>query len=434
MYTKPGSASLDIKKEFAALVQKGFPVPKRLGMFNLFPVSNELGWPAIIKNLKQITVPHHENINVSLLFGDSNFLSLLPWISSSVVLLADITAELHACTAFSMQCFGKSNSPQEFLEYFFDNHPCLNFKNFETKKNFTQQEVRDSISYSMKLLGKHHFLSSQENFEQCKGCFEKITLIQIGLNLADENKCRQLNNILSTFSAKLVLVNITNIHHYVNNYQIENSVENLIDNQKPLMIYSTKIGNYYELRAICVSRLDNNFFDNTIHSRWGYEQFLQIRSAYPKLIADNSFFCKVKKEIKPEKDREFCYLGYAVNEKKLRDFLEDKEELNACYSNLRAHNTEQEATEFVVNEIKKNNASQYKDKQELSYWIITFRGTKEKINPCLRSFDEKGFIVNMTDQYAARLKLSSRVLCAVNQDKSVVINKELPVTEVFSQK
>lgn len=400
--------------------------------FQLYPFCNEIGWPEIIKHLKQISYDG-DNINVSLLFGESNFLSLLPWISSSLVILADINPPLHKHTALVTACFQKSNSPQEFLDYYLTEAPELKLYNCEGKKYFDRNDLELNMKESMKHLGKYHFLTNQDTFDQCKNAFNKISIVNIYLNLLDEDACARLNTFICYVNAKLILANITNIHAYVDRYQIKRSVDRLLYKQNPLLVYSEQMAEYSELRAICVNESKDLF----IQERWGanrYERFLKIISSYPSVIEhfleNNPNFSKINQEKKPKNRNEFSYIGYPVNETVIKDFLANKHELFAhpFGFNLRAHNTRQEAKDFVIKDIEESNVKYNSQKPLDDYWIITLRGTSEKTNQKLRFFDNQF----ATDQHTSRFQLFSRAICATNSDRSKIIEKEEAIKEVGS--
>lgn len=179
---------------------------------------------------------------------------MLPAISkhADLILLADIEPKLHQHTQHLLDCFYKSDSPNEFLKNYTINNPIENMKTRECFANgynsiLTIPVLKNMLSgergYIADSLKQYHFLSTPECFNACKQAAAKLAFTHINLNLLDENECGCLGSMLKNSNAILTVCNFTNIHDYDKHNKVNSSTNLLLDGSfNYCIIYSTNRG------------------------------------------------------------------------------------------------------------------------------------------------------------------------------------------------
>lgn len=218
-----------------------FSARKNLKEFKFFPVSNELSYVALVDILQNIVAPKDDTIRVCLLFGESNFLSLLPEVAqlSDMILLADIENKQHIHTDFLLRNFTNSSTPDEFIRNYKEARELLPEFYLEEERIGICQYVEEFFgedSTPRISLGPYHFLSSEERYLKCKEALNQVSINNINLDLSSETDCSKLKIILNSFNAEFSLCNFTNIHHYVNNNVLVKTSNILINNNNKCII------------------------------------------------------------------------------------------------------------------------------------------------------------------------------------------------------
>jgi len=236
---------IDLKE----LLEITFPVAENStqSSFRFFPICNEYDFCTVIDDLALVPSSKKSNrINVAILFGESHFISLLPTLARLVdmIILADIEVKLHLHNKHLLSTFRQANTISKFLEYYCANFPSKPFRHPDvpTKQTvYAQCNVlfgRKSRAFSS--LKTHHFLSSMQQYQSCKLALERLSIVQIHLNLADPQACLQLSSLLRKYQAQLTVCNFTNIHHYVEAKTLRSTTSKLLRYSEPAyVLYST---------------------------------------------------------------------------------------------------------------------------------------------------------------------------------------------------
>ena len=266
----------------------------------LYPFCNESGYAEIIKNLQYIEPKCTQKTKVSLLFGESNLLSLLPTLSaiSDVIWIADINPAQHEYITFLLDCFKSSDTTEQFLKNYFKNNILLDKNNVYTKEKYTTLEINNQMNHFKSSCGKYYFLNSQSNYDKCKKSLNKVTLLQINLDLSDKDACRQINALLTKHNAVLTYCNFTNIHHYVEADTLQEAVSNLLkDNEHVLIMYST--GSLSKLRVCCTTELKKYLTLGNGNHAYDFDIFLKEfeynKSIVNSVFGDSELFSKKAK-------------------------------------------------------------------------------------------------------------------------------------------
>jgi hypothetical protein len=240
-------------------VAHNFPINNDPTTFNLlFPFCNEdyydkvLQKLIIINKLRKSQVTQHketDKIGVAILFGQSNFLSILPELSnfSDVIILADIVEKQHKHIKHMLDCMCVSESPEEFIKNYLENNPILNERvgstdiNLVADINYLTRNIKRGGSTK-----EYNFLSTQERFHKCKQAAKKLSFAQITLDLMNSDQCSQLADLLASYNATIEFCNFTNIHTYDESLDKLNlSTPKLLGNaENCLIMYATGIDSF----------------------------------------------------------------------------------------------------------------------------------------------------------------------------------------------
>lgn len=259
--------------DFINQLNKSFPIDYS-SHFQVYPFSNEHQYSKVLEQLKNSTnIFPRDKIRVALLFGESNFLSILPEISKHVdlIILADIEAKQHQHTKHLLECLSKSNTPDEFKNNYINNNPLANLaiKDDDNVSVLTIQLLIDMLTGKLgatKLsLQDYHFLNSLERFNECKMVSNQVKFAHMHFNLLDKNQCKLFSELLINFNAILTFCNLTNIHDYDNEYRLPKTVPIVLHGSPNCFVmYSTN-------KEKC-NFLTNNIEDYLKNTDWNHSR------------------------------------------------------------------------------------------------------------------------------------------------------------------
>jgi hypothetical protein len=226
--------------------------------FELFAFSNENYFGQALFKLANTSPDQSEYNKAALLFGESRFLSMLPELSkhTNLIILADIESSLHTHTKHLLNCFRNASSPEEFIEYYKRNNPTNNQRKWSASlliEALNGKAAKNSLE-------EYHFLHSIDRYKSCKNALNKLSIINIQLNLLSKEECEKFAEILASFDTKLALCNFTNIHHYDTSYKLKLTTEVLLKNSPHcLFMYATGHDRSDDLSTNFSVKLDDYF-------------------------------------------------------------------------------------------------------------------------------------------------------------------------------
>ncbi|AUH72718.1 hypothetical protein [Legionella sainthelensi] len=232
-------------------VAQKFPIHFDTKQFDFYPFCNEMGYRNVMRKLKRIETQNTQQIKVALLFGESNFISMLPALIgvADLILLADIEPSQHKHLKFMLNCLKQSDSPAQFIDRYAQSNNPLYQGQWQDKSSEFQlinmskdnlKRVFNNANYPAQSLLNYHFLHSVKNFLKCKRAMQAFSILQIELDLGDASACNKLAELFRQYNACLTLCNFTNIHHYVENIKLFDSIPKLLNhNNDCLTMYST---------------------------------------------------------------------------------------------------------------------------------------------------------------------------------------------------
>lgn len=236
-------------EKVADSLKSSFPIDFSTRLFNLFPFCNEENYIEIIRKLEASPPLHPSKSSAAILFGESNFISLLPELSkhASLIILADIEPTLHLHTMHLLSCLEKSNSIEEFRELYAVNNPVYNekieFNDIEDRSTLRyvpwmfDSIVKNLIDYS---LDRFHFLESNERFLLCKEASSRVIITNVCVDLFNVVHCFRLKTILEKNDLALSLCNFTNIHEYDSNKSLAVSIPFLLNQSSNCFLMYSK--------------------------------------------------------------------------------------------------------------------------------------------------------------------------------------------------
>ena len=227
--------------------------------FRFFPICNEFNFFKVIDELTLLPSTKEDGkIKVAILFGESHFLSLLPALSRLVdlIILADIEEKLHAHNRHLLSTFRQADSISKFLRDYCRYFPSTPFQRSDTPnqdKIYQQVDIlfgkKSRASVSLK---QHYFLHSIQQYHLCKQALQNVSVAQIYLDLADNQACQTLAQVLETHQAQLTICNFTNIHQYVEANLLYTTTTSLLQYSQPQCVLSST-GPAYHLTVRCDS-------------------------------------------------------------------------------------------------------------------------------------------------------------------------------------
>lgn len=242
----------------AQAIAQHFSIEEESSEFNLlFPFSNEDNYKKVLdkisilnklENIGAIEAKNKNKIGVCLLFGESHFLSLLSIIKqrANIVVLADVVRKQWIHIEHMLTALDQSETPKEFIQSYLKGNPILNEQVGEKEIhvtadiNYLTRNIKNGGS-----LEEYNFLSTPEKFKACKQAAKELIFVQVKLDLLDEQKCQQLDALLSRHHAAITLCNLTNIHDYDNENKLCKSVALLLQSSPHCLVMgSTHTGEH----------------------------------------------------------------------------------------------------------------------------------------------------------------------------------------------
>lgn len=379
------------KQRIAAMrqsLEQTFPINIQTdsNSFEFYPISNEAEYWRLIENLENIQAPRTTSqLRVGILFGESNFLSMLPSLTKlvDVVLLADVEPRMHQHTQHMLNLFKQTDSPEQFVaEYSNSNamdNVTLTGESTPGLKHLTER-LFSKKSQTYASLKKYHFLHNQERYDACKQALDQLAVIQIKLDLTDMISCTQLANLLQIHQANFTLCNFTNIHHYVEPNKLRLTTSALLqESSEYLVMYALglrhKLTTYFSI-GLADYFADCLGFPKDIHNA-------PVNRNASRLL----FFSQGKREQSP-----ICFLAFTadctgtVSQKTIKGIVSQCGEfnINDLSTLLHAFDSYDEAKQFALNILTKEKVDPIR---ENAYWIFTLEGASHELNPLLRYRD-----------------------------------------------
>lgn len=410
---------LDQKGALLAALGNQFTISNKQGTFYSFSMCNEIGFPLIISALKSIRISCTNQVKVALLFGESNFISLMPVLSEfcDVIVLADIEPNVHIHNMHLLNCLKHADTPDDFMEIYRKNYP----------PELTDDEFNaDYMCYNMRLgnganmLERYYFLNSQKAYTACKNALAKIDVTQIQLDLSDVKSCAHLAEVLKENNACFTLCNFTNIHHYVG---VIPPVASLLANSKNCaIIFSGPTKK--DLRAnLCVGTY--KYFSHVLsyEKKSNDPEFFDYLKPSNGDIAARFFYRSIQKN---KKNNQFCYVVVAINKpdyeiQLLQNLVDGKIDICRGARFESAFDTEDEAINFLLNKDKKCAGTTQPDTN--NYWVFKINGNKDKVIQLIRLSQDDYLALD----YGVRV--TNKIESAFNIDKSAILVKTPVNTE-----
>ena len=165
-----------------------------------------------------------DKIKIAIVFGESNFISMLPELSihADLLIMADIEPKIHKHNQYLWKCFNEAQVAYDYLSLYYDgDNPILNEalpwlgQGAKADKHILQNMLFGKCDLTRQSLGELHVLWSEERFQACKQASNKIEFVQMNFDLMNANQCEELARLLNQSNATITFCNFTNIHDYM---------------------------------------------------------------------------------------------------------------------------------------------------------------------------------------------------------------------------
>lgn len=366
-------------------LQGNFPMTADNSPVEFSTVCEETGYVRVLKTLKSLEVPQTRDTKVALLFGESNFISMLPVLSqlASVVVIAHRSPSLLQHTQFMLQCFMKADTASEFTELF-------------------------KMSCANPYLDKYFFLNNRAAFNRCKIALQKVEIAHVQLNLADVKACQSFAAVLTANQARLVLCNFSNSHDTLHEKLLPSAEALLANSQNCLVMHATKYFKSY--RTSIHVNLEQYFKDLACQP----STRLPAKAKSAKNFKTDFLQFFYRDNIAKREPAECCYLAFPVqaNDAKanllIQDIIDGKQGINDLSTNLHAHDTREAAAQLVGMK---------------PHWIFKIKGNKDAINRHLRCYQNGKLIHGSADNDAGSVFVTRKIICAYNANQSVTLTR-----------
>lgn len=242
--TKRSEATVDSNISLIKALEHNFPIKSDSHFFDIFPFSNEKNYDFVLEQIAMIPAenPHKKAI---LLFGNSNVQSMLPEFlpRANLIILADIDWRVHQHNLHVLACLKKSKSRDNFFQNYHCNNPIEGLPC--AKNTVDDPEVLNGAYLESLFLGsannmkQYSCLSSDKRFLKCQKALKEMYIVNIHLDLRNKQSCYKLFQILQRYDREFFLCNFTNIHHYDDRSELNESVPSLLKQaNKSWVMYS----------------------------------------------------------------------------------------------------------------------------------------------------------------------------------------------------
>lgn len=404
------TSSTKVSEELITSLQDNFPInyksPSKFKTF--YPFSNEQGYGLLINNLKLIDIKS-KKLRVAILFGESNFLSMLPFLPADLILLADVNLSVLNHNRFLLQCFSSANTPEEFIKFFSKDNPELEY--FES--------IFDENKIS---LGKYYFLNSQNNFDRCKQAFTKLKILRIQFDLESTSQSDLMSTTLQNNNAVITFCNFTNIYHHVDWLWFSESINLLLKYSSnclvmhPVFLYHQlrtfiRVGANQYLAAIKNSSYDFSKDDSHQAEISVFKNALSTqKNTILSLCHNQDVFFKPKKVKSRPSEIHYAGIynnGVEITENDVSAFLKGELFLPSGTVVMPMNPTFELADDCMKHILKKDDIKNSTN----PYWILVFRGKKPYLEELTKNRD---LLSNMFETIP-------RIVSATNNTRTMTI-------------
>jgi hypothetical protein len=149
---------------------------------------------------------------VSILVGESHFLSVLPLLKSRTVIIVDIDPRVHQCVQDQCDILRRAETFEEFKD-------CMTPLLREVSSLDSGLEDVTNASYdawlnSVESTIPDSTINSPERFLEAKEALENTRVIFSGINLMNTNHTARLGNALNRNGLNIKFLNVTNLPSY----------------------------------------------------------------------------------------------------------------------------------------------------------------------------------------------------------------------------
>ena len=209
-------------------------LPRSTKRFAFYPFTNEENYAAVLKSLHKLPILPTEGRAVALLVGESNILSLLPDLATKVtiILCNDINPRMNAHTHLLIKCLLETTDIEEFRHLYFSECELMGIE---------RAEIEDHMQTAEQDLGGAYVLSSPERFQVCQDAARKLTFVWASIDLLCQQEVQLLVDTLHGYKANISFMNVSNIHHYCDEYLLAENLKILLQGKNAYIMFSCSL-------------------------------------------------------------------------------------------------------------------------------------------------------------------------------------------------
>ena len=182
-------------------------LPTNPRAFRFFPFANEINISKTIELIEKGEVKDTTKLNVAILIGESNIISMLPAIElhASIVICNDINSNLNSHTQFMIDCLKKSKTREEYESIYNMNNPVVNTL-------YSVEELKAELSARAGYAKESYFLFSEERYLACKSAAHRLEFVWTEIDLFNIEQCRLLASAIDAHNAVIKIINFNNLY------------------------------------------------------------------------------------------------------------------------------------------------------------------------------------------------------------------------------
>ncbi|MBI2020710.1 hypothetical protein HYS94_04835 [Candidatus Daviesbacteria bacterium] len=175
-----------------------------------FAHKNDAGYGITLRRISDQDIKS-DTLRVGLVVGNGSVLSSLPRIPADLVILVDRNKFIARWTLETARILSTTPSPDDYRKSVYEGRNSLFYRYFNWWHPIARLRASGDIGMEMGDLGKEHFLSSQEHFDECKDALARKRLLTTALDLTNPFIVARLGRIIRLMSGEITFANLTNV-------------------------------------------------------------------------------------------------------------------------------------------------------------------------------------------------------------------------------
>jgi len=195
--------------------------------------TNDDGLGDVVENLHHLDVVSAKP-RVGIVIGGGAIFSCLPEIPSDIIVMIDRDPFVGKWINTSAEIFRQENSPEGYKRRIFSQQNPL----YVQKTSAGNIPLEQDFGAEQRYLGKKHFLSSEERYQECKHVFAAKKMIATTFDISDIAAMAKLKDALISAESEIAFANLTNVWEFTGN-QLAGALRLLPFHPEAIFIHSS---------------------------------------------------------------------------------------------------------------------------------------------------------------------------------------------------